>query len=137
MRYHRLSIKASDLPALGRRRPSITRASKEDRTVDGIPFDSKAEASRYVELRDMQRWGQQGNGPRWARYPLWFSHQPLFWLAGVKYHADFLIVWSDGTTTVEEIKSKNAKKRPDWTRLRRNIVQAKTLRNVDVEVVER
>lgn len=52
--------------------------------VDGIWFDSKLEAARYVELRALEKSG----------HIAWFIRQVPFDLpGGIKYRADFLIVW--------------------------------------------
>lgn len=63
--------------------------------VNGIRFASKAEAARYQELLDEQAAGQIR----------WFIRQPSFDLpAGLRYVADFLVVWTDGTVSVEDVK---------------------------------
>lgn len=63
--------------------------------VDGISFPSKAEAARYIELKQLRDAGEIA----------WFVRQPMFDLpGGVKYYADFLIVWADKTVTVEDVK---------------------------------
>lgn len=73
--------------------------------VDGISFDSQAEARRYVELKTLKAVGDV-NG---------FILQPRFILQegfendGVvtekmEYVADFLIMWADGRTTIEDVK---------------------------------
>lgn len=51
--------------------------------VDGLRFDSKLEARRYGELRDLQAAGMVA----------WFIRQPSFDLpGGLRYRADFLVV---------------------------------------------
>lgn len=63
--------------------------------IDGIRFASKKEAKRYCELKLLQNAGEV----------LYFIMQPPFHLeGGIKYIADFLIFWKDGTHTVEDIK---------------------------------
>jgi hypothetical protein len=63
--------------------------------VDDIKFPSKAEARRYAELKAMQK-----NG-----IVLFFLRQVPFHLpGGVKYVCDFLVFWSDGSCTVEDVK---------------------------------
>ena len=63
--------------------------------VDGITFDSKAEADRYCELRAAKRAGAiQG-----------FGIQPSFVLAdGVRYRPDFIVCDRDGHVWVEDVK---------------------------------
>lgn len=63
-------------------------------TVDGITFDSKAEAKRYIELKLMLRAGQIKS----------FNRQPSFLLAGgIRYRPDF-IVWDGSQVWVEDVK---------------------------------
>ena len=63
-------------------------------TVDGITFDSKAEARRYGELKLLKRAGEIR----------WFSCQPSFLLqGGIRYRPDFIV--SDGDKIwVEDVK---------------------------------
>lgn len=73
--------------------------------IDGISFDSQAEARRYVELKTLKVAGEV-NG---------FILQPRFLLQEgferdgevvekTEYVADFLIMWADGRTTIEDVK---------------------------------
>lgn len=105
------------------------RSSKEKRTVDGITFDSIAEAARYCELRDLKRTG-------WIT---WFLRQPLFDLAGVKYHADFEIRFADGQIRFEDVKGKfrGPFRERALRNFRRNQEQVKQLYGITVELVER
>lgn len=69
--------------ACRKNRPRIRVSAKEERTVDGIVFASKAEARYYCELKLLVKAGRV----------LWFIRQPSFDLpGGVKYRADFLVV---------------------------------------------
>lgn len=64
--------------------------------VDGITFDSRKEAARYQELQTFRSFGEVS----------WFTRQVPFRLrGGTRYYADFLVVWSDGRITVEDVKS--------------------------------
>lgn len=64
-------------------------------TVDGITFDSKAEARRYRELQAMQQAGAIR----------WFSRQPSFLLPGaIRYRPDFLVCDRDGRIYAEDVK---------------------------------
>lgn len=50
--------------------------------VDGIRFDSKAEAARYVQLKALRAAGRI----------LWFTRQPSFLLLGnTRYRPDFMV----------------------------------------------
>ena len=67
---------------------------------DGIKFPSKKEGRRYDELCLMQKIGGI----------IFFLRQPLFDLGGgTTYRADFLIFWSNGKVTVEDVKGMQTK----------------------------
>lgn len=85
------------------KKPSKYRNSRTK--VDGISFDSQAEARRYVELKTLKA----------AGHVLGFILQPRFILQEgferddeivekMEYVADFLIMWADGRTTIEDVK---------------------------------
>ena len=62
---------------------------------DGIKFPSKAERRRYEELKLLRKNGDV----------VQFLRQVPFHLpGGVKYVADYLVFWADGTVTVEDVK---------------------------------
>lgn len=86
-------------------RQKASKYRNERTKVDGITFDSKAEADRYCELKLLQHAGEVQ----------WFIRQPRFLLQegfvkdGVEhkpidYVADFLICWNDGQISVEDVK---------------------------------
>ena len=63
--------------------------------VDGITFDSKAEARRYEELKLLKMAGEILN----------FKTQPSFRFdSGVRYRPDFIVWNADGTCHVEDVK---------------------------------
>lgn len=66
--------------------------------VDGIRFDSKKEATRYSELKLLEK----------ARDIVTFLRQPSFDVPRInpteRYRADFLIFWTDGRVTIEDVK---------------------------------
>lgn len=65
------------------------------RTVDGIVFDSKKEASRYRELLILKQNGEV----------LTFLRQVPFHLPGsTRYVCDFVVFWADGMVTFEDVK---------------------------------
>lgn len=73
-------------------------------TVDGITFDSRNEANRYLALKGMEEDGIIGNLRRQVRYEL----VPAFDVDGrhyrpVYYVADFVYV-EDGKDVVEDVK---------------------------------
>ncbi len=61
---------------------------------DGYKFSSKKERTRYDELVLLKNAGEV----------LFFMLQPPFYMPGVKYVADFMVFWADGTVTVEDVK---------------------------------
>lgn len=74
--------------------------------VDGIAFDSQKEANRYCELKMLRMSGQIKD----------FECQPEFELLppfryngrtvkGVKYKGDFKVIYLDGHTEIEDVKS--------------------------------
>lgn len=68
-------------------------------SVDGILFDSKAEAKRYGELKILQSAGEIHGLEVHKRYSLL--------VAGTKvsvYEADFVYTTRDGETVVEDVK---------------------------------
>lgn len=63
--------------------------------IDGFRFQSKAEAKRYSELKILRRAGE-------IKY---FLRQVPFHIeGGIKYLADFLIIWNNGEITIEDVK---------------------------------
>lgn len=69
---------------------------KDQRTVDGITFDSKREAARYLELKAAREAGSVVQ---------FITQAPSFRLpGGVRYVCDFLVFWADGTVTFEDVK---------------------------------
>ena len=75
-------------------------------TVDGIEFDSKAEAQRYLQLKAMEKAGQIVD----LRIQVEFQLLPAQEKDGrkeraVKYVADFCYRDRDGTYVVEDVKS--------------------------------
>lgn len=63
--------------------------------IDGMLFDSLAEANRYLELKLLREAGEiQG-----------FTCQPSFVLGkGIRYRPDFMVKGKDGNCWVEDVK---------------------------------
>jgi hypothetical protein len=112
------------------KKPSKYRNKKTK--VDGITFDSQAEANRYSELKALQQAGAIQ----------WFIRQPRFLLqegfqkgditfGKIEYVADFLICWADGSITVEDVKGMRTRE----FSMKRNMFEKRypTLRLVEVE----
>jgi hypothetical protein len=92
--------------------------SKEARTVDGIVFDSKAEANRYRELRLMERIGAISDLERQPEFEI----IPAFEYRGkkeraVKYRADFRYC-ENGQVVIEDVKGH----RTDVYRIKRKLL---------------
>ncbi len=63
--------------------------------LDGIKFSSKKEAKRYMELKLLKD----------SSDVLFFLRQVPFHLPGnVRYVCDFMVFWSNGDITVEDVK---------------------------------
>ena len=103
--------------------------------VDGIRFDSKAEAARYGELKMLEAAGQIAN----------LQAHPTFIIVDkdehggfMRYEADFMYMdWQGdiGEITVEDLKGGRATQTPLW-RLKWRLVQAR-YPNYTFKVVER
>ena len=87
---------------------------------DGLKFPSTKEGNRYLQLKLLQRAGEV----------VFFLRQPAFDIpGGVKYSADFLIFWANGTATIEDVKGF---KTPGFI-VKKKIVEA--LYPVEIEVI--
>lgn len=77
--------------------------------LDGVAFDSRKEASRYCELKQMQQVGIIQDlrcHPEFEIIPKWGKER------AAKYHADFAYVEiATGKLVVEDVKSKATKTR--------------------------
>lgn len=74
---------------------AVTKYHNIKTTVDGIEFDSKAEARRYTELKLLKQAGEIKG----------FGIQPSFVLpGGIRYRADFIVCDKDGLIWVEDVK---------------------------------
>jgi hypothetical protein len=83
------------------------------RTIyDGIKFSSKKEAKRYNDLQILQKLGEI----------LFFLRQVAFPLEGdTKYICDYLVFWSNGEVTVEDVKGMKT----DMYIMKKKMVEAK------------
>jgi len=94
-------------------------------TVDGITFDSKSEAARYVHLKDMQASGRIQGFDMQKEFILLDDYRQCpkcqhvqdydtikckmcraktFVEIGIRYKADFVVYETDGSVTVEDVK---------------------------------
>ena len=128
-----LGPRAPSAPAV-RGRKSVSTAPPEDRIFLGYKYPSVAERDRASTLEVLRE----------GRHIKFWVKDPKFILDGAIYTADFLVVhWARCAcgrpcqhVVVEEVKSHNYTKRPDWRRTRRNLVQVRTAYGVDVRLVE-
>lgn len=80
--------------------------------VDGIVFASKAESKRYLQLKELERFGQIDSlelQPKYVLAPSVKFSDATRATPALRYIADFRYVDSDGSTVVEDVKgmSKN------------------------------
>jgi hypothetical protein len=76
-------------------RSRVSKYNAKKTIIDGITFDSKKEARRYCELELLKKAGEVS----------WFLRQvPFDCGGGIKYRLDFLIVWTSGEVTFEDVK---------------------------------
>lgn len=88
--------------------------------VDGIRFDSRKEAQRYVQLRDLERMGAIRDLTLQPEFVLLESFEDAEGERhpAIRYRADFRYVGQDGVEVIEDVKSvataKNAVFRLKW-----------------------
>ena len=69
-------------------------------TVDGIEFDSKAEAARYSDLKTLKK----------CELIRSFARQPSFlFSSGIRYRPDFIVWGLGGAVWVEDVKGVKTK----------------------------
>jgi hypothetical protein len=74
----------------------ITHKFRAIRTeFDGIKFASKKECKRYTELLTLKKL---------EKIQLFLRQTPFHLAGGVKYICDFVVFWSDGEVTFEDVK---------------------------------
>lgn len=96
----------------------IPRASKLRRTVDGITFDSLAEANRWKTLRLAEIAGRISRLARQARYKIIVNGVHV-----ADYYADFEYLNETGQLVTEDQKSAHTRKDPVY-RLKKKLVEA-------------
>ena len=75
--------------------PKKSKYNNQKIEIDGFEFDSKKEASRYIELRALQTAGEISC----------LNLQTIFELSVCKYLADFTYKNKEGELVVEDVKS--------------------------------
>jgi hypothetical protein len=88
-------------------------------TVDGEAFDSKLEAKRWLQLKDMQRRGLISGLLRQVEYPIHIGGMHV-----CSYFADFVYVDSTGREVVEDCKAKSGATMTQVYRLKKRLVLA-------------
>ena len=97
------------------RKPNKFRAQKTE--IDGIVFDSKMEARRYVELKLLERAGDISHLEMQPEYRCEINGKLV-----CKYKADFRYFTKTGRI-VEDVKSKYTAKNPVY-RIKKKLVEA-------------
>jgi hypothetical protein len=80
--------------------------------VDGILFDSQAEANYYQNLLLLQRAGEVTKIQRQPEYvlqPPFLSKHTRKIVRGIKYRADFLVTYKDGREEIIDVKGHKTK----------------------------
>lgn len=81
-------------------------APKIERTIDGITFASKKEATRYANLKLMEKQGFIRDLMIQKKFPVEINGEPY-----TNYSADFVYFDCDlGKTLIEDVKSSGTKK---------------------------
>lgn len=116
-----IRLSADQAGALGQsgKKPGRGRYGAKKTVVDGITFDSKAEARRYGELMMMRRAGEIYDLEIHRLYPVFLNGK---WVCD--YTADFCYRRKPGhERVVEDVKSKGTRTARDWP-LRKRLVEA-------------
>ncbi|MDL2238155.1 DUF1064 domain-containing protein [Christensenellaceae bacterium OttesenSCG-928-K19] len=91
-------------------------------TLDGVERDSKLESDYYAQLRLMEK----------AKEVTRFFEKVSFQLTdGISYVADFVVLWPDGTWTVEDTKGKET----DVYKMKKKLM--KELKGIEIKEVRR
>ena len=120
----RLSI--YDIPLKDRKRYRLDATKRKTKynsvrtSINGYSFQSQKEAKRYTELLLLKKAGEVS----------FFTRQPILDLGGgTTYRPDFLIFWSDGKITWEDVKGWKTK---DFIK---NKKQVEAKYPIDIEIV--
>lgn len=109
--------------------PKRTKYGNVKTTVDGIVFDSMAEAKRYDDLKKLEAAGVISELVLQPRFPLMVNGE----LVGA-YRADFKYVDQEGRLVVEDVKGGQATKTEAY-RLRKRLMKA--VHGIEIEEVSR
>lgn len=105
-------------------------------TINGIVFDSKKEAQRYLQLRELEKKGKISELQLQVKFKL-LDSQYFETLGkkelGVSYIADFAYKDGLGRLVVEDVKSKITKKKSDY-RIKRKLM--KYFHNIEILEIE-
>jgi len=113
-----LTAKQFNELAKAERHGRIPRASKLRRTVDGITFDSLAEANRWKTLRFAEISGRISRLTRQSKYSIEVNGVYI-----ANYFADFEYLNETGQLVTEDQKSAHTRKDPVY-RLKKKLVEA-------------
>ena len=94
-------------------------SAKEDRTVNNRVFDSKKEATRYAELKNLERAGLIECLELQPSWDVFINGQKL-----CRYSADFSFIdKKSGRPVIEDVKSKNGTEKDAAFRLRKRAAE--------------
>ena len=96
--------------------------------IDGVTFDSKAEAKRWHELRMLERAGHIERLERQVKFPLVVDGVHI-----ATYRADF-VYWSTAPVcrVVEDVKSEPTAKKRDFVIIRKLM---RAIHKTDIQVI--
>lgn len=109
-------IRGYQMPAVNTRKKKSKYRNKKN-TVDGIEFDSKKEATRYGQLKIMEKAGKISQLKLQKEYQLTSNGKKV-----ASYFADFVYRDINGKTIVEDVKSDVTKKLPIY-RLKKKLMK--------------
>jgi hypothetical protein len=99
------AAEAAALLARPRKRGRFGVAPKDERTMDGVTFDSKREMRRYAELKQMERAGLIRNLELQPAFPVFLNGERL-----CTFTADARYFTAAGECVVEDTKSSGTQK---------------------------
>lgn len=102
------------------------------RTIDGIRFDSSAEARHYCELKLLQDAREIYDLIVHPVYPLHVNGDLV-----CRFIPDFRFRKRDGTTIVQDVKGYMPKNAPSWQIFALKCKLLKALYGLDVEVIQK
>ena len=100
------TITKKDAEKYGIEKPEETKRKYNNKKpeIDGVTFDSQKEANYYVKLKLMKRAGKVERFELQPEFVLLDPKNDRVTGRGIKYRADFKIVWEDGLEEIIDVK---------------------------------